>query len=134
MLRQQSVCTRAIPIYVTSLHVDLNPLAPRLGEQKPFDFVRGAWSVSEALRSNERGEISPLCLRLALPGVLNSLLLGSSDPLGFGGGCEAGIGHHIVDGVSRLGDDHLQVHRGLVAVGDGEASGAVWVHNVGAGV
>lgn len=74
-------------------------------------------------------------LRLSDARVVSlGLLFGDANALGFGGGGEAWVGYHVMDRVAGAGDDHLQVDRGLVAVGDGECAGAVRVHYVGAGV
>lgn len=81
----------------------------------------------------ERGKV-PRSVRNLHRVVSSILLSGNADTLGFGCRRETGVGHHVMDGVARLGDDHLQVDRRLVAVGDGEGSGAIRVHNVSAGV
>jgi len=44
----------------------------------------------------------------------------NADALGFGGGGETWIDHHVVDRVAGVGDDHLKVDLWLSAVGDGE--------------
>ena len=54
------------------------------------------------------------------------------DALCFGRGREPWVDHHVVDCVSRLGNDHLQVHWRLVPVGNSKGPGAVRVHRVGA--
>jgi hypothetical protein len=67
-------------------------------------------------------------------GKAQSLLFDNVDALRLCRGRDAWIGHHVVDCVTRLGDDHLQVHGRLAAVRNRKSSSAVRVHRVGAGV
>jgi hypothetical protein len=59
-------------------------------------------------------------------------MVGSMDPLPLGRGCESRIDHYLVDRVTRLRDDKLQVQVGQARDHNGLRSSAVRIHRVGA--
>ena len=61
------------------------------------------------------------------------MLFGSSEALSFCRGCDPRIDHHLVDGVSSLSNDHLQVQVGHAWNHKGRGSGAVRVDRVDTG-
>ncbi len=78
-----------------------------------------------------------MCPALVSKGVrfwlnLHFLLLGSLDALSFGRGRDPRVDYHLVDGVSALGNDDLQVQVTHAWDYDGLGSGAVRVDRVGA--
>ena len=60
------------------------------------------------------GYVAPLCSRMVSFRKPNPLIFGSSNPLPVGRGREPWVDHYLVDRISRLGDDKLQVQVGLV--------------------
>jgi hypothetical protein len=103
----------------------LETSAVRVKPSPPQTSDRATWRPSRSWVASENGKAPALCrgqesgsasVRGAAPFLTDTsaLLLGNANALGFGRGCEAGIGHHVVNGVFPS-DDHLQVHwrRGL---------------------
>ena len=63
-------------------------------------------------------------------GYRYSSVLGSSDALSFGRGREPRISHHLVNGVSALGNDKLQMKARHALDHNGLGSGAVLVYGI----
>ena len=80
-----------------------------------------------------RGQDSPALEASYLLPIPFFVLLGSLDALSFGRGCDTRVDYHLVDGVSALGNDNLQVQVGHARNYNGLGSSAVRVDGVATG-